>query len=92
MKMGISVWAFPESWDLKTVFIEAKKAGFQGVEVSLSEHGEINLNSTEGDMQKIKSLANEIGIELYSLASGLYWKCSFTSENIKTRKRPKKLP
>lgn len=91
MKMGISVWAFPESWDLKTIFIAAKKAGFDGVEVSLSEQGEINLNSSFNDMQKIKDLAKEIGIELYSLASGLYWQYPFTDNDFKTREKARNI-
>ena len=73
MKKGISIWSFTTP-TLKESFALAKKAGFEGVEVSLDEkNGEITLSSTEKDLLEIKKQANDNGIELYSVASGLYW-------------------
>jgi hexulose-6-phosphate isomerase len=84
MKKGISIWSFPNP-DVERVFELAKKAGFDGVEVSLAEDGEINLKSTEKDALSVKSAAANAGIELYSLASGLYWKYNYTSENTRDK-------
>lgn len=73
MKKGISIWSFP-AMSLNDSFALAKKAGFEGVEVALDEkNGEITLSSTEKDLLEIKKQANDNGIELYSVASGLYW-------------------
>ncbi len=72
MKKGISIWSFPDQ-PLKKSFALAKEAGFDGVEVALAESGEINLNTTEEELLAIKRDAEECGIELYSVASGLYW-------------------
>lgn len=73
MKKGISIWSFPEG-TLKESFALAKDAGFEGVEVALDEGaGEIRLDSTEKELLEIKKQANDCGIELYSVASGLYW-------------------
>ena len=73
MKKGISIWSFP-AMSLNDSFALAKKAGFEGVEVALDEKdGEITLNSTEKDLLEIKKQASNNGIELYSVASGLYW-------------------
>ena len=73
MKKGISIWSFPAQ-TLNESFSLAKKAGFEGVEVALDEkNGEITLSSTEKDLLEIKKQANDNGIELYSVASGLYW-------------------
>lgn len=91
MKMGISVWAFPSDWILQRIFETARDAGFDGVEVALSEDGEINLNSTEEDMQIIKNAAKECKIELYSVASGLYWKYSLTSNDEDVRNKAKSI-
>ena len=68
MKKGISIWSFAEA-DLDRVFAFAKDAGFDGVELALAEDGPVNMNSTKEDMEKIRALAKEHGIELYSLAS-----------------------
>lgn len=73
MKKGISIWSFPKM-SLKDSFGLAKKAGFEGVELGLEESvGEITLSSTEKDLLEIKKQAQDEGISLYSVASGLYW-------------------
>ena len=87
MKKGISIWSFDASLSLEQCFQAAKKAGFDGVEVALAETGELNLNSSVGDMEKIAASAKENGIELYSLATGLYWQYSLTSNNKETREK-----
>jgi hexulose-6-phosphate isomerase len=91
MKMGLSVWSVPPDWPLAKTFAAAKAAGFDGVEVALDETGEVNLNSTEEDMRKIKALAESAGIELYSLATGLYWTYSLTSDDEKIRAKAKEI-
>ncbi len=73
MKKGISIWSFPKG-TLAENFALAADAGFEGVEVALDESaGEITLASTEKELLEVKNLAKESGIELYSVASGLYW-------------------
>ncbi len=86
MKKGISIWSFDTgvtfgTGDLDNVFALAKDAGFDGVELALAEIGDINLNTTKEDMEKIKALADKHGIELYSIASGLYWDYPLTSND-----------
>ncbi|HEY8443375.1 MAG TPA: sugar phosphate isomerase/epimerase family protein [Clostridia bacterium] len=90
MKKGISIWSFGNK-SLKEAFLLAKAAGFDGVEVALDEQGEINLNSTEEELLKIKALAKECGIELYSVATGLYWKYSLTSDDAAQREKAKSI-
>ncbi len=73
MKKGISIWSFPAG-SLADSFRLAKDAGFEGVEVALDEaDGEITLASTEKELLEVKRQAADCGIELYSVASGLYW-------------------
>ena len=84
MKKGISIWSFAEP-DLKKCFLLAKDAGFDGVEVALDTAGIINLDCTKEDMEQVKSWAQEAGIALYSVASGLYWKQNYTSNDPQTR-------
>nr|WP_311198867.1 sugar phosphate isomerase/epimerase family protein [Paenibacillus sp. YPD9-1] len=65
----------------------AKAAGFEGVELGLNETGEVSLESSEEELRDIKRLASDIGIELTSLASGLYWTYSLTSRNQAVREK-----
>ncbi|HBP38608.1 MAG TPA: xylulose 5-phosphate 3-epimerase [Clostridiales bacterium] len=79
MKKGISIWSF-SGQPLETCFQMAKSNGFDGVEVALAETGEINLTSTQSDMAAVRSAADRQGISLYSVASGLYWTYSLSSD------------
>ena len=88
MKKGISIWSFP-AMSLKESFLLAKDAGFEGVEVALAEDGEVNLKSTEKDLLKVKADAGNAGIELYSVASGLYWDYWLTSDDKAEREKAK---
>ena len=90
MKKGISIWSFAET-DLKKCFELARDAGFDGVELSLDEKGLVSLESTEEDIAQVKKMAQDAGIELYSLASGLYWTYNYTSENEENRKKAKEI-
>lgn len=72
MKKGISIWSFPAA-PLRDSFALAKDAGFDGVEVALDEAGELALTTSEKDILAIANQAKDAGIELYSVASGLYW-------------------
>lgn len=73
MKKGISIWSFPAG-TLRESFALAKDAGFDGVEVALDEgNAEINLTSGERELLAVKQQAQDAGIQLYSVACGLYW-------------------
>ncbi|MDP4133733.1 MAG: sugar phosphate isomerase/epimerase family protein [Bacillota bacterium] len=88
MKKGISIWSFKEG-PLKENFNFAKQIGFDGVEVAIAETGEINLSSSKDEILKVKEDANKAGIELYSVASGLQWKYSLTSDSEAEREKSK---
>ena len=90
MKKGISIWSFAET-DLDKVFALAKDAGFEGVELAIDVEGPVNLQSTKEDMEEIKKLADKHGIQLYSVASGLYWKWNYTSDKEEIRNKAKEI-
>lgn len=86
MKKGISIWAFTEP-SLEKCFALAKKYGYDGVELALDEAGDVNLNSTKEDMEGIKSLAQKYDLELFSVATGLYWSYSLTANDAAVREK-----
>lgn len=88
MKKGISIWSFPQA-PLKDSFALAKDAGFEGVEIALNETGEASLESTEKDFLEIKKQASDNGIELYSMASGLYWDYWLNDDDERVRQKAK---
>ncbi len=84
MKKGISIWSFG-GLSLEESFALAKKAGFDGVEVALNAEGEASLSSTDQEWKDIRKKAIDNGLELYSVACGLYWDYSITSDCAKER-------
>lgn len=89
MKKGISIWSFPGNMKIADCIKMAKDAGFDGIELALNETGELSLDSSEDEIKGYKQLAKETGIEISSLATGLYWAYSMTSGNCETRQKAK---
>ena len=79
MKKGINIWSFDSSKTLREKIAFAKKAGFEGIELSLDAEGELSLSSTEKELLEIKKFAEDTGICLPSLATGLFWDYPMTS-------------
>ena len=81
MKKGISIWSFA-SPSLNEAFHTAKAAGFDGLEVALDLDGELTgLDAGSQQWQAIRRMAEDSGLELYSVASSLYWDFNYTSND-----------
>lgn len=85
IKKGINIWSFPGGTSFKDIFIIAKDAGFEGVELSLSENGNLGLKSSEKDILEIKKMAEDMGLKIPSFASDLAWGNPLTSSDKKVR-------
>lgn len=88
MKKGISIWSFAGA-DIRENLKLAKDAGFDGVELALNETGEFSLESTKEEILAIKAFGEDLGLEFYSVASGLYWTYNYTSANEENVKKAK---
>ena len=91
LKTGINAWAFPPNLSLPQCFKLARRAGFDGIELALSEDGPVSLLSTEKDLAAIRSSAETISLQVCSLASGLGWKYPLTSEDTAIAQRGKEI-
>lgn len=95
MKKSISYWSFEGGLegtkDIKQCFQEAKRKGFDAVELAVGEKGELTLQTDERECRKIPSYAQEIGIQISSLATGLYWGYSLTDDRKEIREKAKEI-
>lgn len=91
MKKGINIWSFQSGTSLEDAMILAKKCGYDGFELALNKEGELSLLSSEKEILNIKSMANDIGIEIPSLATGLYWSFNYTSSDKEKVKKAKEI-
>lgn len=90
MKKSISQWSFAKG-SLKECMQLAREAGFEAIEVTVAEEGEITLSSSQKDVQAILKTAQDIGIQISSLATGLFWKYSLTSNSASLRNKAKEI-
>lgn len=81
VKKGINAWSFAAGTPAVECIKIAKSAGYDGLELAFDESGEVSLESSEKELRAIKNAAADEGIELPSLASGLYWNFPFTSDD-----------
>jgi L-ribulose-5-phosphate 3-epimerase len=85
MKKGINIWSFPDGKPILECAKLAKKAGFDGIELSLNEFGELGLETTDQEALALRHQITDLGLEISGLATGLYWSHSMTSESEATR-------
>lgn len=88
MKKGISYWAYSGK-NYREAFEYAKSKGFDGVEVTLDKSGELTMETTDEKVLEIKRCAEDAGVSLYSVATGLYWSFPLTSNDEKIRQKAK---
>jgi len=81
MKKGINIWSFSGGKTIAECIALAKRAGFDGIELSLNETGELGLQATEKEIEEVKRRLEDAQLEIAGLATGLYWDYSMTSED-----------
>ncbi len=89
MKKGINQWAFAPGTATSEAMRKAKDAGFDAIELCFEEEGETSLNVTAEGMAGIDAAARAVGIEIASVATGVLWKYSLTSDDGNTREKAK---
>jgi L-ribulose-5-phosphate 3-epimerase len=89
IRKGINIWSFPADMDIIPCMELAKKAGFEGIELALTLHGPLNLQSKDQEILRIGQAAEALGMVVNSIATGLYWQYSLTSNREENRERAK---
>lgn len=67
----------------------AKKAGYDGAELSITVGSHLDFTSSDSDIEKIKTYAKQTGLELYSLSDSTCWLYSLTSPDRENRETAK---
>jgi len=74
MIKSISYWSFPAELKLKERMTLAKAAGYEAIELTLEGEGaEISMKTSVADLKKIKKMADKMGLQTPTFATGLYW-------------------
>jgi len=89
MLKGLSIWALPDNdtRSAESLFAEARRHGFEGVEPAIGMKGLLTPESTEEDCARVAAAAREEGVRLTSLASGLGWQYPLSAGDEGIRRR-----
>lgn len=91
MKISASYWMFEGGLEatvpVADAMQQAKDLGFDAIELAVASQGVLTHETTQEECQAIVAKANEIGIEIASVASGESWGCSPSSNDADTRKK-----
>jgi L-ribulose-5-phosphate 3-epimerase len=87
MKKSISTWSFPGKYSLEEKLRLACEAGFEGFEIDLSDEGPLTLNSSAKEIAEVRAQAEQSGVPLSGLATGLYWSANAASADPAIRSR-----
>ncbi|MFC7392963.1 sugar phosphate isomerase/epimerase family protein [Scopulibacillus cellulosilyticus] len=88
MKKGLSDAVFIPEWGTQKFLSEAKNAGFNGVELNIREsEGDLTLNTIPSEARQVAQMAEEFGLKVYSLTTGLLNHYALSSEDSKLREQ-----
>lgn len=88
-KKSINQWAFPypERMNLEECLRLAKDAGFDGIELNYDLDNDLSPKSGTREYEKIRALADKIGIRISGLCSFLFWPYPLTCNDPAKRAR-----
>ena len=70
MKTAVSFYTFGQDVDLREACDQAKRAGYDGVELCISEGGQLNMKTGEKRLLEIRRMAEDMGLEICSVGAG----------------------
>lgn len=85
MKSGINQWAFPRHMPVQEALTLAAEAGFEAFEPCVGEDGPIPLDLPESEAKIIRKIADDLKIELASVATASGWDFPLTSADATQR-------
>jgi len=92
---GISYLSFENGLSnnesIDSALIQTQSNGFEALELSVSNEGVINTNLSESECGAIRQKINDSGIFVDSIATGMSWGISPTSDDVEVRKNSIKL-
>ena len=83
MKTSVSFYTFSQDVDIREAACEAKKAGYDGVELCLSETGQLNMKTTRAGMLSIRAMIEDMGLEVSAVGAWNLWEHNLAGEDLK---------
>ena len=81
MKTAVSFYTFAQDVDIREACEQVKNAGYDGVELVLSEQGQINMKTTEAEMLHMRRMIEDIGLQVCSIGAWNLWEHNIAGED-----------
>ncbi len=91
MKKGISYWSLEGGLEgkreIEDAMQTAKKEGFESIELAAAYTGVLTPETSQSRCEEIIKASKQIGIEVSSVATGIYWETPLTDKSEKVREK-----
>ncbi len=91
MKKSINIGATVAAWPLEKKLQAIKNAGFEAVELNLTEDGPLSVESSKKQVQQVRETVENCGLEVASLLAGAFWRFPLSSPDRKLREKGEQL-
>jgi len=87
MKKGICILSFAPGKPIEDCIKIAKDAGFDGIELGIAQEGPLSIDVNPKEVERIRKVAEDVGLEIPSIIGGLYWGTPLSSDDESVRKK-----
>ena len=81
MKTGVSLYTFGQDVDIQEACVQIRGAGYDGVELVLSEQGQLNMKTTDAQMRQLRRDIEEMGLAVGSVGAWNIWEHNLAGED-----------
>ena len=83
MKKGVSFFSFGQDADLLEAARQAAGAGYDGVELVLSESGSLNMKTSDADVLSLRREIESLGLSICAVGAWNLWENNLVGEDLK---------
>ena len=81
MKTGVSFYTFGQEVNISEACEQSKQAGYDGVELVLSEQGQLNMKTTDAEMLRMRHMIEDMGLRVCSIGAWNMWEHNLAGED-----------
>ena len=79
MKKALNKWCLPSHMSIREAIDLCARIGYDGLELNVADEGELTLETSQERLQEISAWAQEAGLALHSVSTGMHWRYPLTS-------------
>lgn len=81
MKTGVSFYTFGQDVNILEACEQVKKAGYDGVELVISEYGQLNMKTTDSQLLQLRRSIEDMGLAVSSVGAWNIWEHNLAGDD-----------